>query len=102
MLSPATLVEEIFFRGFLLNAFWRASGFWRANLASSALFALVHLPGWFAAGRFASPPQLAADALGIFVFGLVFGWAMKRTGSLWPAYLLHALNNLLVVTIVGL
>ena len=101
VLSPATLVEEIYFRVFLLNELWRATGFWRANLASSALFALIHLPGWVADGRLASPTQLAADALGIFVFGLVFGWAMKRTGSLWPAYLLHALNNLLVVASLG-
>ncbi len=101
LFSPATLVEEIYFRGFLLNKFRQAAGFWRANLASSALFALIHLPGWLAAGRLASPPQLAADALGIFVFGLVFGWAMQRTGSLWPAYLLHALNNLLVIAVVG-
>ena len=36
-LSPATLVEEVFFRGFLLNKFWQTMGFWRANLASSSL-----------------------------------------------------------------
>lgn len=101
VLSPTTLIEEVYFRGFLLNKFWQAMGFWRANAASSALFALIHFPGWFAFGRFATPPQLAVDALGIFAFGLVFGWAMKRTGSLWPAYALHALNNLLVVTVLG-
>ena len=99
-LSPTTLIEEVYFRGFLLNEFWRATGFWKANAASSALFALIHFPGWFALGRFATPLVLV-DALGIFVFGLVFGWAMKRTGSLWPAYALHALNNLLVVAVLG-
>ena len=45
VLSPATLVEEIFFRGFLLNEFWQTTDIWRANLASSSLFALVRLPG---------------------------------------------------------
>lgn len=45
-------------------------------------------------GRFAAP-VVAFDAFGIFVFGLIFGYAMKKTGSLWPAYALHALNNLL-------
>jgi membrane protease YdiL (CAAX protease family) len=45
VLSPATLVEEIFFRGFPLNEFWQTTDFWRANLASSSLFALVRLPG---------------------------------------------------------
>lgn len=99
ILSPATLVEEIFFRGFLLNKFWQTTGFWRANLASSLLFALVHFPGWFALGR--AMPLVATDALGLLVFGLVFGWAMKKTGSLWTAYILHALNNLLVVVVLG-
>lgn len=101
LFSAATLVEEIFFRGFLLNGLQQTVGFWRANLASSACFALIHLPGWLAVGRFVTPQSMAVDALGILVFGLAFGWAMHRTGSLWAAYLLHALNNLLVVTLVG-
>jgi uncharacterized protein len=99
ILSPATLVEEIFFRGFLLNKFWQTTGFWQANLASSLLFALVHFPGWFALGK--AMPTVATDALGLIVFGMVFGWAMKKTGSLWTAYTLHTLNNLLVVVVLG-
>lgn len=99
ILSPATLVEEVFFRGFLLNKFLQTTGFWRANLASSSLFALVHFPGWFALGR--AMPLVATDALGLLVFGMVFGWAMKKTDSLWTAYVLHALNNLLVVVVLG-
>lgn len=100
--SLSTLVEEIFFRGFLLNGLQRPLGFWRANAVSAVLFTSVHLPGWFALGRFAAPQTVAVDALGLFVFGLAFGWAMHRTGSLWPAYLLHALNNLLVVSLIGI
>lgn len=100
VLSPATLVEEIYFRGFLLNKFWQTMGFWRANFASSSLFALIHFPGWFALGNFSSP-LVVTDALGLLVFGMVFGWAMKRTGSLWPAYALHALNNVLVTVVLG-
>ena len=99
LLSPATLVEEVFFRGFLLNKLWQSMGFWRANMASSSLFALVHFPGWFALDR--ALPLVATDTLGLLVLGMVFSWAMKKTGSLWTAYILHALNNLLVVVILG-
>ena len=99
ILSPATLVEEIFFRGFLLNKFWQTMGFRRANLASSSLFALVHFPGWFALGQ--PMPLIATDTLGLLVIGTVLGWAMTRTDSLWTAYTLHALNNLLVVVVLG-
>jgi membrane protease YdiL (CAAX protease family) len=98
VLSPATLVEEIYFRGFLLNKFRQTMGFLRANFASSSLFALIHFPGWLALGELSSP-LLVVDALGILFFGMVFGWAMKRTGSLWPAYALHALNNVLVTVV---
>ena len=99
-LSPATLVEEIFFRDFLLNKFWQTMGFWRANLAASSLFALVHFPGWFALGK--AIPLVVTDTLGLLVFGVVFGWAMKKTGSLWTAYILHALNNLLIVAVLAI
>ena len=99
ILSPATLVEEVFFRGFLLNKLWQTMGFWRANMASSSLFALVHFPGWFALDR--ALPLVVTDALGLLVLGMVFGWAMKKTDSLWSAYTLHALNNLLVVVVLG-
>lgn len=44
VLSPTTLIEEVYFRGFLLNKLWQAMGFWRANVASSALFALTRPP----------------------------------------------------------
>jgi membrane protease YdiL (CAAX protease family) len=80
VLSPAKLVEEMFFRGFLLNGFWRTTCFWKGNLASSSPFAFVHFPGWFALDN--TIPLVATDVLGLLVFGIFFGWAMKRTGSL--------------------
>ena len=61
------------------------------------LFALIHFPGWFTLGRATS--LVTMHALGLLVFGLVFGWAMKKTDSLWTVYILHALNNLLVVVV---
>ncbi len=71
----------------------------RANLASSSLFVLTYFPGWYALGKFSSPLVLAMDALGVLVFGPIFGWAIKKMGFLWSAYILHALNNLLVVAL---
>ena len=82
-----------------MNEFWQMTDFWRANLASSSLFALVHFPDWFALGK--AMPLFVTDALGLLVFGMVFGWTVKKTGSLWPAYILHTLNNLLFVMILS-
>ncbi len=46
-------------------------------------------------------PLFVTDALGLLVFGMDFGGAVKKTGSLWTAYILHTLNNLLFVMILG-
>ena len=77
-----------------MNEFWQTMDIWRANLASSSLFALVRLPGWFAPGK--AMPLFVTDALGLLVLGMVFSGAVKKTGSLWTAYILHTLNNLLL------
>lgn len=68
VLSPATLVEEVYFRGFLLNKFRQTAGFWRANLVSSASFGLIHVPGWVTLGRFATP-FVAVDLVSLVVLG---------------------------------
>lgn len=98
--SPATLVEEVYFRGFLLNNLLQTRGFWTANLVSAVLFGLIHVPGWLALGRFATP-FVAVDFLGLVAFGMLFGWAMAKTGTLWSAYGLHALHNMLVVVVLS-
>ena len=98
--SPATLAEEVYFRGFLLNKFQQITGFWWADLYSALLFGLIHLPEWYALGSFSSPLAVA-DFAGIVAFGLIFRLVMRKTGSLWFAYLVHALNNLFAVAVFG-
>src|SRR5262249_54049007 len=39
-------IEEIPYRGFILQKFQERYGFWVANLLSSLLFLSMHLPGW--------------------------------------------------------
>jgi membrane protease YdiL (CAAX protease family) len=46
-------------------------------------------------------PLFVTDALGLLVLGMVFGGAVKKTGSLWTTHILHTLNNLLFVMILG-
>lgn len=54
ILSPAMLVEE-FYSGLSVEQALAESGLLVADLASSSLFALMHLPRWFALGNFAPP-----------------------------------------------
>ncbi len=79
------LTEEIAFRGLMLPWLERAQGKRRALVLSAALFAGLHL-------SVLSLPYL-------FVTGLLFGWVTQRTGSLYPAMLLHFLHNLAVITL---
>ncbi|GAB3784167.1 CPBP family intramembrane glutamic endopeptidase [Dyella agri] len=86
--SIGPLVEELLFRGVLLSALLRRLRTAWAVLASAALFALVHLPDlrwlWYAL------PNLA-------LLGVVLAWLRLRSGSLWPAVIAHACNNLLAM-----
>lgn len=87
-LLPAIL-EELFFRGYLLGALRGAGKEGRAVVVSSLLFALFHL--------------LVTDSLAVerllpsLLLGLLLGWLAVRGGSVFPGMLLHAAHNSLVV-----
>ncbi len=81
----APLGEELFFRGFLYRAMRQRWGVRWALLATSLLFAFIH----------SSPSAfLPYAALGL-AFGLVYEWV----GSLWASITLHALWNLVVLSV---
>jgi membrane protease YdiL (CAAX protease family) len=90
-LPIACFVEEVLFRGFLLRKTWAIWGFWPANLLTSVLFAAIHWPGWLASGGLRT--ELAMMSLSVFVVGILLGYLLKLTGSLWPSVLVHVLNN---------
>ena len=74
------LVEEITFRGILLERFavkWRVGV---AVIVSAVFFGILH-----------------ADPIGAGMFGVVTGLLYLRTGSLWPGIIIHFVNNLVAV-----
>ena len=75
----APLTEEIFFRGMLLSGLLLRYRPWRAIVITAALFAFMHLNPW----QFPTAMML----------GVIFGWWLLRTRSLWPSLLGHAINN---------
>lgn len=81
----APLIEELFFRGFLLRALLRHMGPVPAVLVSSVVFAAVHR----------QPLQFPA----LLVFGLVAGWLTVRTGRLGPAWAAHIAFNLVTIVL---
>lgn len=87
------LGEEAVFRGLLTPGREEGAGLWRAVLPSTAVFVLWHV---FEALTFmpqAAPVFLRPDFLATTaVLGLACGYLRWRTGSLWPAVLLHWLE----------
>jgi hypothetical protein len=77
-LIPA-LTEEIAFRGLIQHWLQTALKPWRAILLASALFTALHL-------SIISAPY-------IFLLGLLLGWTKWKTGSLYPAMVIHCLHN---------
>lgn len=86
--------EEYLFRGFLFGWLKRVTPAWLAIVITAALFALVH--GLFATR---SPLYGAIGTAEIFALGCLLAWWVNRTGSLWPAYAIHIVNNATAFTL---
>ena len=78
-------VEEVFFRGFLLAALAGPLGAMRAAVLSSAIFAAAHI--------------LVGAMIPILITGLLLSWLYLRTRSIWPPFMMHAAQNLIVVSL---
>jgi uncharacterized protein len=88
------LIEEIPYRGFILQKFEARSGFWSANLVSSLLFLSIHLPGWISLHLLK-----LENVLSVLLFGVVLAIALKFGKSLWGPIVTHSLNDLLAFVI---
>ncbi len=95
LLPLAPIAEEIFFRGFVLRKFGERAAFWKANIATSLLFVVIHWPYWLYAGGFQM--ERGRDSAGIFLLGCFLGFLVRRTDSLWPAVVAHSLNNFIAM-----
>ena len=76
------LIEEMIFRGYLMGTL-RPYGDGAALVLSAFIFGLFH-------GNVLQFPFA-------FLLGLVLGWLLIQTGSIWPAVALHFGNNLMSV-----
>jgi membrane protease YdiL (CAAX protease family) len=81
-------VEEIPYRGFMLQRFAETLGFWIATLISSLLFLIIHLPGWISLHLFKT-----SSAVSVFVFGVVMAIVFKYSKSLWGPIIAHSTND---------
>ncbi|EHQ29261.1 CPBP family intramembrane glutamic endopeptidase [Mucilaginibacter paludis] len=76
----APILEEILFRGIILNGLLKNYSPQKAIIVSAAIFGLVHLNPW--------------QAIPAFLGGLLMGWMYWKTNSIIPGMLIHFANNL--------
>jgi sodium transport system permease protein len=82
-LSPA-ICEELLFRGFILQGLRGSVRPWVAVVVTALLFGLLHMSIYRLAGTTA--------------LGVLMGFLVLRTGSIYPAMLFHFVNNALALT----
>jgi membrane protease YdiL (CAAX protease family) len=81
MMLLVALPEEVFFRGYLYDAFEEKG--WEPIIPTSLLFAAGHL------ALYATPYRLLT-----FFPGLLFGWGRKNSGNVYVPIVVHFVFNL--------
>ncbi|MBT7736955.1 CPBP family intramembrane metalloprotease [Candidatus Peregrinibacteria bacterium] len=78
-IALAPVVEEIFFRGFLLRSLSNQWGTLAGNLITAGIFALFHMQ-W-------------QNIIPIFILGIIINSITIRSKSIIPSIAFHAFNN---------
>jgi membrane protease YdiL (CAAX protease family) len=81
--------EEFIYRGFLLAAFTRVTGFWPAAVISSVMWGALH-----------TQYPLSLQLL-VVAFGIYWSWLAMRSRSLWAPYTTHMISDLIADCLIG-
>ncbi len=90
------LGEEIGWRGFLVPQLAKLTTFTGVALISGIIWALWHFPMTIMGLYVAETPlwwSLPIFFLGVITFSFVLAWLTIKSGSLWPAVILHGIDN---------
>jgi|GEM_PF-2783732 len=90
--------EEVIFRGFILKGLLRQFGPVTAVLLSSSAFGLLHLLNLFEGGE---PIFIGAQIISAMGVGSVLAVVTLRSGSLWPAIVIHFMVDVLGLAALG-
>jgi uncharacterized protein len=91
--------EELGWRGFLVPALAQRMSFTGTSIVSGAIWAAWHVPLIVGSGYNAGAPGwYSVLCFAVMVIGLsfAFAWLRLRSGSVWPAALLHGAHNLYI------
>jgi membrane protease YdiL (CAAX protease family) len=97
------LGEEIGWRGFLVPQLAKLYGFVAVSLISGLLWSAYHYPSMLLGGYGPAGPSIWYQVVCFTVMttslGFIVAWLRLRSGSVWPAALLHGLHNTIVQAI---
>ncbi|MGI8480629.1 MAG: CPBP family intramembrane glutamic endopeptidase [Chthoniobacterales bacterium] len=100
--TSRALGEEIGWRGFLVPELSKVVGFTGIGLISGAMWAFYHFPVLIFADYNAGTPVwfgLSCFTVGVVAESFILASLTLRSGSLWPAALLHGSHNLWIQSI---
>ncbi|MBW9154627.1 CPBP family intramembrane metalloprotease (plasmid) [Clostridium estertheticum] len=83
------MLEEIPFRGFILQKLMKNMGFIKANIVTTMLFALVHVPDWIF-----SNSNILSSLKSVLILGFILGYLFKESDSLWVPIICHSVFNI--------
>ncbi len=90
-----SLLEEFFFRGFLLRGLsgWKKPVAWGFSAAIFALYHTAMMAGWFDWWMF------ALAMVGLMLGGLIFSWLNRKQDTLYTSWLCHMFANFAINTV---
>jgi membrane protease YdiL (CAAX protease family) len=100
--TSRALGEEIGWRGFLVPELAKVVGFPGVGLISGLMWAAYHYPVLIFADYNAGTPVwygLGCFTLMVVADSIILAWLTLRSGSLWPAAILHGSHNLFIQSI---
>jgi membrane protease YdiL (CAAX protease family) len=96
------LVEEFFYRGYLMNRFSEWLGKYKGCLISSSLFGLGHIISQLAQMGFSVWVSALIFGLQTFIGGIIFGIIFIKAENIWPGAIIHISVNMYLNRILAL
>lgn len=82
-------LEEVPFRGFLLQKLSDHMSFWKANILTTVIFVSAHIPIWINSNK-----PILQTSISISFASLALGYLFKKYNSLWVPMICHSVYDL--------
>lgn len=96
------LGEEIGWRGFLVRHLAKLTTFTKTAILSGLIWAIWHYPVLIFTNYSKDTPvgyALIIFTIGLILNGFIFAWFVIKSGSVWPAVVLHGAGNFFVQSV---